>query len=143
MRGSQRRGLTLIELLVTVAVIGLVLALAFPLVQTARAAARRASCVKNLRQIGLALHNYHSQQGVLPMSRVVGNGRGNDTSAFMSLLPYVEQIPLYNAYNFWLEPWHVTNETVARATVATYLCPDNPDTESVPAWEVQVSGGPR
>jgi type II secretory pathway pseudopilin PulG len=133
--------MTLIELLVLVAVAGLVLVLAVPVLQTARAADRRASCVQNLREIGLALLNYTSATGVLPMSRVVGEGHGNEHSTFMNVLPYLEQIPLYNSYNFSLENWHNTNETVTRATVKLFLCPDNPDTDVLPAWEVRYPEG--
>lgn len=141
MKRAQRRGMTLIELLVVVAVAGLVLAMALPWVEAARAEARRASCEQNLRQLGLALHNYASAVGVLPMSRVVGEGRGNDHSAFVILLPFLEQAALYNAYNFCLEPWHAASDTVTSATVDTYLCPDNPETESVAAWDVRYPEG--
>jgi prepilin-type processing-associated H-X9-DG protein len=133
--------MTLVELLVLAAVVGVVLALAVPALGTARAAARRASCVQNLRQIGLALMNYASATEVFPMSRVVGEGHGNEHSTFTNVLPYLEQIPLYNGYNFSLENWHVANETATGTTVETFLCPDNPDTESLPAWEVRYPEG--
>jgi type II secretory pathway pseudopilin PulG len=123
------------------AVVGLAFAVAVPALQTARAAARRASCVQNLRQIGLALQNYAAANDVFPMSRVVGEGHGNEHSAFMSLLPYMEQAPLYNAYNFALENWHVSNDTVTRITIETFVCPDNPEKDSLPAWEVRYPEG--
>lgn len=138
---STRRGLTLVEMLVMVGVAGLVLALAVPSLQSARAAMRRASCVQNLREMGLALHNYASVWAVLPMSRVVGEGHGNDQSAFTSILPFIEQIPIFNAYNFHLEVWQVANTTAAGTRIGTFLCPDNPDTDSLPAWEVRYPEG--
>jgi prepilin-type processing-associated H-X9-DG protein len=137
MRRNTVRGITLIELLVIVAVIGVSLALVLPAVRSARAAAREASCVENLKQIGLALHNYRSANEVLPMSQVRGEGHGNGHSVFTSLLPYMELVPLYNGYNFWDENYQIANQTAVRTRVETFLCPDNPDIENVPAAEVR------
>jgi prepilin-type processing-associated H-X9-DG protein len=126
---------------VVAAVAGVVLAILVPAIATARAAARAANCVTHLKQIGLALHNYASANGVLPMSQVRGlgynDGHGNGHSVFTIVLPYMEQARIYNAYNFHLENWHVANETVTRLQVETFLCPDNPDAESIPASEVR------
>ena len=81
--------------------------------------------------------NYNSVNGVLPMSRVIGEGHGNGQSVFTGLLTYVEQIHLYNAYNFHLENWHTANETAVRTSVETYLCPDNAEVANIPASEVR------
>jgi prepilin-type processing-associated H-X9-DG protein len=141
MRPDRSQGMTLIDMVVVVAVTGVLLAIIVPAVQEARAAARAANCVNNLKQIGLALHNYHSAIGALPMSQVRAltykEGHADGHSAFALMLPFLEQAAVYNAYNFSLENWHVTNETVTRMQIDTFLCPDNPDTESTPASEVR------
>ncbi len=141
MRRETRGGITLSEVLVLVAVVGLLLARVVPAIHAARAEARRESCVDNLKQLGLAMHNDIAAKGVLPMSRVVGAGRGNEHSVFMSLLPYMEQAAIYNAYNFHLENWHDANATATRTSVETYLSPENPDEASTPAWEVRYPEG--
>src|SRR6202050_4381457 len=97
MRPRNRRGFTLIELLVVIAIIAVLIALLLPAVQSAREAARRAQCVNNLKQFGLALHNYHSTINSLPW----GDGPWwTEWSAHTLLLPYMEQGPIYNAINF-------------------------------------------
>ena len=92
---SRRFGFTLIELLVVIAIIAVLIALLLPAVQSAREAARRAQCTNNLKQIGLAMHNYHDQQGTLPYG-LKGCCWG---TWLISVLPYIEQQPLFNAWN--------------------------------------------
>ncbi len=137
MRRDTRRGITLIEILVVVAVVGVLLALLLPAVQEARAAARAVSCDRNLKQMSLALHNYYAAWNLFPMSQVHGEGHGNGHSVFTSILPFMEQVPLYNMYNFHLENWQAANHTVVRDKVDTFLCPDNPDINLVRAAEVR------
>src|SRR5437763_187780 len=100
--GPIRRGFTLIELLVVIAIIAVLIALLLPAVQAAREAARRTQCVNNLKQIGLALHNYHDNNLALPWG--TGPWNWNDWSAHSLLLPYLEQQPLYNSINFNADP---------------------------------------
>ena len=137
MRQNNARGFTLVELLVVAAVVSVLIAVLLPAVQFARATARRASCVNNMKQIGLAMHNYESAFGTLPMSLTIGEGHANGHSPFALILPFEELAPLYNNYNFWLENWHSTNQTVVRTQVKQYLCPENPDLENTPASEVR------
>lgn len=146
MRSMTRRGFTLIELLVVIAIIAVLISLLLPAVQSAREAARRAQCVNNLKQMGLALHNYHSTNDSFPMGSSVtmsdptGAASGgnpflswNNWSAQALLLGFTEQTPLYNAANFNLAVWHsgrtplgyAANLTVFNAKVAQYLCPSD------------------
>ncbi len=123
-RRRRRSGFTLIELLVVIAIIGVLIALLLPAVQAAREAARRSQCVNNLKQIGLAMHNYHDVNNVFPLARA-----GN-FSAHTRLLPFMEQRPLFDALNF-SGSWNINasgydpNATVRGATVSSFLCPSD------------------
>jgi prepilin-type N-terminal cleavage/methylation domain-containing protein/prepilin-type processing-associated H-X9-DG protein len=141
MRSSFRRGFTLIELLVVIAIIAVLIALLLPAVQAAREAARRMQCTNNLKQIGLALHNYHTTANVFPPGDSANVFTTNPItyyswvgwSAQGLLLPYVEQGPLYNAANFAFVPgWggedpvtSITNTTVEVTILTVYLCPSD------------------
>ena len=95
-----REGFTLVELLVVIAIIGVLVAMLLPAVQAAREAARRASCQNNLRQVGLALHNYHDQFGILPPRRIVSPLHNWVTL----ILPQFEQGNVHGSYRFDV-PW--------------------------------------
>ncbi len=139
MSHQTRRGFTLIELLVVIAIIGVLIALLLPAVQAAREAARRAQCTNNLKQIGLAIHNYHSVHDTFPMGAsrtysVPGTIYGwNNWSAQALMLPFMEQQALYNAANFNLAVWHASrtpagyygNLTVFNTRVSAFLCPSD------------------
>src|SRR5215207_9851883 len=124
-RFASTRGFTLIELLVVIAIIAVLIALLLPAVQAAREAARRAQCVNNLKQIALALHNYHDTVGSLPPGAINNASYGGTWWNWIAFsLPYMEQAPLYNSINFSWGNFNVRNElTVSRAILRSYLCP--------------------
>jgi prepilin-type N-terminal cleavage/methylation domain-containing protein/prepilin-type processing-associated H-X9-DG protein len=138
----RRRGFTLIELLVVIAIIAVLIALLLPAVQAAREAARRAQCVNNMKQIGLALHNYHDVNGAFPM----GSGNcilstaapfnqlvsKNGLSAHTGMLPQLEQSAIYNAINFNFGTdetntnyYTAVNLTASLAQISAFVCPSD------------------
>ncbi len=122
---SRPRGFTLIELLVVIAIIAVLIALLLPAVQQAREAARRSQCRSNLKQIGLALHNYHDTFRTFPggLTKQVGTNWSAYASHFTMLLPYVDQANLYNIYNSNV-PWsQQPGATVSSKSIPVYLCP--------------------
>jgi prepilin-type N-terminal cleavage/methylation domain-containing protein/prepilin-type processing-associated H-X9-DG protein len=125
-------GFTLIELLVVIAVISLLIALLLTAVQAAREAARRTQCVSNLRQIGLAVHNYVESRGVLPIGQgPEPNGFYYGWSSLAMMLPYLEQSSVYSSLNFDLpngsDPTTPQNSTGQYARIAVFLCPSDTD----------------
>ncbi|MDR3635527.1 MAG: DUF1559 domain-containing protein [Isosphaeraceae bacterium] len=127
----RRRGFTLIELLVVIAIIAVLIALLLPAVQAAREAARRSQCINNLKQLGLGVHNYHSQNNVLPPQSVYfpnpasGNWQNWSPSWASSMLPMLEQTPLYNALNFNWGMQDPQNTTVGYSQLSFLLCPSD------------------
>ncbi len=142
LRISRRGGFTLIELLVVIAIIGVLIGLLLPAVQAAREAARRAQCTNNLKQLGIALHNYHDTVGRLPYGAIValpGNfwyptGVGGEHYRYSTLAmlgPFLEQTPLYGALNYsypiYMPDGSIapTNTTVYALQVGLFLCPSD------------------
>ena len=137
--GRGPTGFTLIELLVVISIIGVLIALLLPAVQAAREAARRAQCTNNLKQIGLAIHNYQSAYGVFPpgySSRWKSDGGDQGTAEddighgwgwASMILPQMEQRPVYDAINFGMTMTFPQNTTAQFIRFNNYLCPsDNP-----------------
>ena len=134
----SRDGFTLIELLVVIAIIAVLIALLLPAVQAAREAARRLQCVNNLKQLGLAFHQYHDVHNVFPPGGYGGSlaSMAAAESPFLAakrivswgtaILPYMEQAPLYNSFNQGLWYLQDANITASGTTLATFLCPSNP-----------------
>jgi prepilin-type N-terminal cleavage/methylation domain-containing protein len=132
MKTSPRRGFTLIEVLVVISIIGLLLALLLPAVQAAREAARRTQCTNNMKQLGLALHQYEGQEGVLPPTMVLAGTSPADMwtsgwSVDVRMLPAIEQNPLYNAINFTIAFQEWENRTATGVVITMFLCPSEPN----------------
>lgn len=132
-----RRAFTLIELLVVIAIIAILIALLLPAVQQAREAARRTQCKNNLKQIGLAIHNYHDVFGQFPQnydnSRNPANrGNGTSISWITASLPYFDQAPLFNQMDFVTQQrtkWTLDNDAnraAGQTVISGLLCPSNP-----------------
>jgi prepilin-type N-terminal cleavage/methylation domain-containing protein/prepilin-type processing-associated H-X9-DG protein len=138
----RRRGFTLIELLVVIAIIAVLIALLLPAVQAARASARRIQCVNNLKQLGLAMSNYHDTIGTYPIGRMginrptgdpgyAGDPKGSNnrrTWAWL-ILPYLEQNAMYQAINFsksYNDAQHA-NDTALAAVTSGFVCPSDPN----------------
>jgi prepilin-type N-terminal cleavage/methylation domain-containing protein/prepilin-type processing-associated H-X9-DG protein len=122
-RHHSRFGFTLIELLVVIAIIAVLISLLLPAVQSAREAGRRIQCVNNLKQIGLALHNYHESRGALPGADMVFNV--TELSALSQVLPLLEQTAVYNSINFAFNYQDPTNTTVMNTVVNGFVCPSD------------------
>jgi prepilin-type N-terminal cleavage/methylation domain-containing protein/prepilin-type processing-associated H-X9-DG protein len=158
------RGFTLIELLVVIAIIAVLISLLLPAVQSAREAARRAQCVNNCKQLGLAMHNYHDVNNGLPPGRIwqagwFGNCGYNffqcqDTSWFVLMLPQFEQQNLANAFNYSvgvggpllpLPVGYFANSTVTATKISVFQCPSDRDImfSITPAYAGGALSGPQ
>jgi prepilin-type N-terminal cleavage/methylation domain-containing protein/prepilin-type processing-associated H-X9-DG protein len=125
----RARGFTLVELLVVIAIIGVLVALLMPAVQAAREASRRSQCQNNLKQIGIAIHNFHDVKKHLPSSVRPPEAPTIRTGSFVFLLPFVERQDLWDLYDLtkqWSEDHNVKNVTGNRVSV--YECPSSPKT---------------
>jgi len=139
-RGNETRstGFTLVELLVVIAIIGVLVALLLPAVQAAREAARRMSCTNQIRQLGIAGHNFHDVRGIIPPSRTASGGfaaLGIPPDAYNGwvswLLPYIEQGNLGNIYNHQLHFGHANNRAAIQTQIPLLYCPSTPDRKRV------------
>ena len=140
---ARRPGFTLIELLVVVGIIAILVSLLVPAGLSAREAARRTGCSNNLKQIALALHNYHGTHSAFPPGWVGAGAEGPDmagSNAFAwgaMLLPELDQTPLWQTLDFELPASAIRNVKVRDQQLPSYVCPSDPSPES---WTVNVNG---
>ncbi len=156
MQSQKKIGFTLVELLVVIAIIGILIALLLPAVQAAREAARRAQCSNNLKQIALALHNYHAQHMVFPPAAIAklpaayqgysSNGEvdvwgaamgdhghdGHGTSWMLQILPFIERAAIYEQWDFVHNTTVVDNAALAKTEIAIFYCPSRRSGEADP-----------
>jgi prepilin-type N-terminal cleavage/methylation domain-containing protein len=118
---SRPSGFTLVELLVVIAIIGVLVALLLPAVQAARESARRMSCGNNLKQISLAVHNYHDTMNKLPPGEANGTYAGS--SAFVAILPYLEANNTFTLYDFTQGNSAAVNKAAVEQKIKSYICP--------------------
>ncbi|WP_397569207.1 DUF1559 domain-containing protein [Schlesneria sp. T3-172] len=151
---QRKRGFTLIELLVVIAIIAVLIALLLPAVQQAREAARRTQCKNNLKQMGLAFHNYHDVYGQFPLPAILsidvssGSLRFGQTIGWgTSILPYLDQAPVFNLYNVGVSVYDPVNAAAIASPLKAFVCPSTPrngttTTYSIPSGTVLASGYP-
>ena len=136
---SMKKGLTLIELLVAIGIIGLLIGITLPAVQASRAASRKIECVNNLKMLGLGTHNYETSYGVFPSSSTGLRGTAKSPyglagSVHLAILPQIHSFPLYNSLNMDVaaDPFGGVGEenaTVAEYVFGFFLCPADPGTQ--------------
>lgn len=138
---KPKSGFTLVELLVVIAIIGILIALLLPAVQMAREAARRTQCLNNMRQVGLACHNYHDVNGTFPPGRRVYDGTDSGgsptkivTGFLASILPFAEQANLGDIYNQQYSFDDVINQPAANLKVDFFICPSSPGDHVTPIY---------
>jgi len=123
----RRSGLSLIELLVVLTVIGVLVALLLPAVQSARETARRLTCRNRLKQLGLALHGYHDAWGLFPLNAGIGeyNETNIGTSWLTRVLPHIDEGPLYGSIQWGESLLHLDNDRASKTKVISFLCPSD------------------
>jgi len=139
---KKRSGFTLIELLVVIAIIAILIALLLPAVQQAREAARRTQCRNNLKQLGLAMHNYHDVYKQFPINHYdAGTPWGNNLTVLVGLLPYIDQGPLFNGINFGatrnVTLYPVNGKRLGEHLIPGFICPSDGTAEVATAQNMR------
>src|SRR5262245_31226078 len=137
---APRPAFTLIELLVVIAIIAILIGLLVPAVQKVREAAARIQCGNNLKQIAIAMHNYHDTNGTFPPGHQVIGGRYFANWAIL-ILPFIEQDNLFRLYDNTVPNIHARNATVRTTFVKVYICPSDINANQVIIPETGADGG--
>ncbi len=137
LRNDKRVGFTLVELLVVIAIIGILVGLLLPAVQAAREAARRMQCSNNLKQFGLAMHNYESAHKRFPSGNLAGPSFSVGLSVHSRLLPFMEQAALYQMVNYNFAFDHAANNDARMQRIPIFICPSDDPSKLPPTL-----GGP-
>lgn len=139
MSRSQKSGFTLVELLVVIAIIGVLVALLLPAVQSAREAARRMQCTNNLKQLALAMHNYHDANTAFPIGALPVGGDFDGHSWYSRTLPYIEQSAIYNALNWTVIVGNNNNPDLRATKLPGHFCPSDSakmQESTNPTWRI-------
>lgn len=146
---KRNKGFTLIELLVVIAIIAILIALLLPAVQQAREAARRTQCKNNLKQLGLALHNYHDTHGIFPNSMdsyhptsTPDRSNPRNHSWMVMILPFIDQAPLYQSIDFNSQLYGQTlsgGQLITAQKMVAYKCPSDTDIEPDQIYNLSVT----
>lgn len=131
----NKRAFTMIELLVTIAIIGMLTALLLPAIQSAREACRRAHCVNNMKQQALAIQMHDSQYGVLPPGKLPSQNGNVLNSGFVVILPFLEQNTLFTGYDQTKPPQEEPNLGIVSNSIAVFTCPSMHLGRPVPSYE--------
>lgn len=124
-----RPAFTLVELLVVIAIIGVLVALLLPAVQAAREAARRSQCANNLKQLTLGMHSFEGTYGYLPFGDRLNDSNTNKVGPGLQTLPFVEQQPLYDRYDFSVNWYDPPNAEVVTTKLNVHICPSTPGSD--------------
>ncbi|MBI2825543.1 MAG: DUF1559 domain-containing protein [Planctomycetia bacterium] len=141
-----RHGFTLVELLVVIAIIGVLIALLLPAVQAAREAGRRSQCLNNLKQMGLAIHNYEMLLAGLPPSAVIAKGpAGTIQTSYLGpharILPFIEQNNVFGAMNIQTLYGDLNNKAATGRVIEVFLCPSEPNRDPLDHATFGLIGG--
>lgn len=144
-KNRSLRGFTLIELLVVIAIIAILISLLLPAVQQAREASRRTQCKNNLKQLGLALHNYEGTYSMFPPSRINLSSPTFQQTWSVMILPYIEQSGIYAQYNFNVNWFNPVNDRLTTVQLPGFMCPSTPSTRPLPTSVLygKITGGAR